>query len=163
MGHLFGDARHSVNAFQLGWFPDYPDAEDYLVPFYGTKSDFLSNGYSNPKMDEFLAREQAAQTWAERLRFIQHAQLLAAQEVPIIPYWQGTRSLSRGITCREFRARWVLRSSCGSGCCRSPERSDRDGGAVGSLPLAGKVDSRSEPGEGAAAGACPGAAGLPST
>ena len=89
MGHLFGDARHSVNAFQLGWFPDYPDAEDYLVPFYGTKSDFLSNGYSNPKMDEFLAREQAAQTWAERLRFIQHAQLLAAQEVPIIPYWQG--------------------------------------------------------------------------
>jgi peptide/nickel transport system substrate-binding protein len=77
------------NAFQLGWFPDYPDAEDYLVPFYGTKSDFLSNGYSNLKMDEFLAREQGAQTWAERLRFIQHAQLLAAQEVPIIPYWQG--------------------------------------------------------------------------
>jgi peptide/nickel transport system substrate-binding protein len=29
--------------FQLGWFPDYPDAEDYLVPFYAT-GNFLSNG-----------------------------------------------------------------------------------------------------------------------
>jgi peptide/nickel transport system substrate-binding protein len=77
------------DAFELGWFPDYPDAEDYLVPFYGTKSDFLSNGYSSSKMDKFLTGEQASQTWVERLRFMQHAQLLAAQEVPIIPYWQG--------------------------------------------------------------------------
>lgn len=77
------------NAFQLGWFPDYPDAEDYLVPFYGTTSDFLSNGYSNAKMDAVLAKEKAARTTKERLDYIRQAQQIAAEDVPIIPYWQG--------------------------------------------------------------------------
>lgn len=78
------------DAFQLGWFPDYPDAEDYLTPFYGTKSDFLSNGYSDPQMDAILAKEEAAQTTAERMKFVEEAQQVAAKDVPIIPYFQGS-------------------------------------------------------------------------
>jgi len=77
------------DAFQLGWFPDYPDAEDYLVPFYGTKSDFLSNGYSNPKMDAILGHEKAATSTGERMKYVREAETLAAEDVPIIPYWQG--------------------------------------------------------------------------
>jgi peptide/nickel transport system substrate-binding protein len=77
-------------AFQLGWFPDYPDAEDYLLPFYGTKSNFTSNGYSNPKMDAILAKEKAARSLASRLVYVKAAQALAAKDVPIIPYWQGS-------------------------------------------------------------------------
>ncbi len=77
------------DAFQLGWFPDYPDAEDYLTPFYGTKSDFLSNGYSNPKMDAVLAKEEAAQNTEDRMKYVEEAQTIAAGDVPIIPYWQG--------------------------------------------------------------------------
>ena len=76
-------------AFQLGWFPDYPDAEDYITPFYGTKSNFTSNGYSNPKMDAIITKEEAAKTLAERLTYIKQAQMLAAQDAPIIPYWQN--------------------------------------------------------------------------
>ncbi len=48
-------------AFQLGWFPDYPDAEDYITPFYGTKSNFTSNGYSNPAMDAIIKKEQGCE------------------------------------------------------------------------------------------------------
>ena len=77
-------------AFQLGWFPDYPDAEDYITPFYGTKSNFTSNGYSNPKMDAIIKKEEAAKTDAQRIGFIKQAQMLAAQDAPIIPYWQNT-------------------------------------------------------------------------
>jgi len=76
-------------AFQLGWFPDYPDAEDYLAPFYGTKSNFTSNGYSSAKMDAILKNEAGAKTTAARLGFVQQAQTLAAKDAPIIPYWQG--------------------------------------------------------------------------
>ncbi len=76
-------------AFQLGWFPDYPDAEDYLLPFYGTKSNFTSNGYSSKAMDAILTKEKSAKTTAERLAFVKQAQTLAAKDVPIIPYWQG--------------------------------------------------------------------------
>ena len=39
------------DAFQLGWFPDYPDVENYVVPFYRSDT-FLANGYRNPRMDD---------------------------------------------------------------------------------------------------------------
>ncbi|MGH7056328.1 MAG: ABC transporter substrate-binding protein [Acetobacteraceae bacterium] len=77
------------DAFQLGWFPDYPDAEDYLTPFYGSKSNFTSNGYSNPKMDAILSKEEAARTTKARLGYVEQAQKLAAKDVPIVPYFQA--------------------------------------------------------------------------
>ena len=43
--------------FQFGWFPDYPDADDYTAPFFATTS-FLNDHYSNPKIDKLLADEQ---------------------------------------------------------------------------------------------------------
>jgi peptide/nickel transport system substrate-binding protein len=76
-------------AFQLGWFPDYPDAEDYLSPFYGSASNFTSNGYKSNAMDAILHNEAAAKSTDARLGFVQQAQKLAAKDVPIIPYWQG--------------------------------------------------------------------------
>lgn len=75
------------NVFQLGWFPDYPDSENYLVPFY--RSDcFCSSGYNSPKMEALIKKELGAKTIAQRIRVIKQIQLLAAKDVPIIPYWQ---------------------------------------------------------------------------
>jgi peptide/nickel transport system substrate-binding protein len=76
-------------AFQLGWFPDYVDAEDYLVPFYASGSNFTSNGYKSAKMDALLHQEQGAKSTAQRLSIVQQAQMIAAKDAPIIPYWQG--------------------------------------------------------------------------
>jgi len=75
------------NAFQLGWFPDYPDAEDYIVPFY-QPDNFMANGYNSKAMNTLIKREYAAPTTPRRLAVIKAAQALAAKEVPIIPYWQ---------------------------------------------------------------------------
>jgi peptide/nickel transport system substrate-binding protein len=76
-------------AFQLGWFPDYVDAEDYVVPFYA-KGNFTSNNYSSPVMTALLKKEAGAKTTSKRLGYIRQAQTLAAKDVPVIPYWQGT-------------------------------------------------------------------------
>jgi peptide/nickel transport system substrate-binding protein len=76
------------NAFQLGWFPDYVDGEDYIVPFY-QPDNFMSNGYNNPKMTALIKKEYAAKTTAARLAVIRQAQVLSAKDIPIIPYWQG--------------------------------------------------------------------------
>jgi peptide/nickel transport system substrate-binding protein len=76
-------------AFQLGWFPDYVDAENYLLPFYASSSNFTSNNYKNPKMDALLKKEQGTKSLPARLAIVKQAQALAAQDVPIIPYWQG--------------------------------------------------------------------------
>jgi peptide/nickel transport system substrate-binding protein len=75
--------------FQLGWFPDYVDAENYLLPFY-PKGQFLQNGYNDPKMDALMVKEQGTKSIEARLSIVKQAQRLAAQDVPIIPYWQGS-------------------------------------------------------------------------
>ena len=75
--------------YQLGWFPDYPDPENYVLAFYQS-GNFTENGYENPKMNKLLLQEQAATTEAKRLAIIRQIQRLAAADVPIIPYWQAT-------------------------------------------------------------------------
>jgi peptide/nickel transport system substrate-binding protein len=76
-------------AFQLGWFPDYVDGENYLLPFYHSKSNFTDNSYKNTAMDALLNKEQGTKSLVKRIAIIKQAQALAAKDVPIIPYWQG--------------------------------------------------------------------------
>ncbi len=45
--------------YQLGWFPDYPDADDYVGNFYSNTS-FLNIHYDNPEMQKLLAQEKAS-------------------------------------------------------------------------------------------------------
>jgi len=92
---------NQYNGFQLGWFPDYPDAENYLLPFY-SKDNFTANGYNSPKMNALLNKMAAAPTPAKRLAALRQIQTLAANDAPIIPYWQADmiaagRSNVRGI------------------------------------------------------------------
>jgi peptide/nickel transport system substrate-binding protein len=75
------------NVFQLGWFPDYPDAEDYLVPFYRSDT-FTQSGYKSPIMQTLIRKELGAAKLSQRLGYIRQIQALAAKDVPIIPYWQ---------------------------------------------------------------------------
>jgi peptide/nickel transport system substrate-binding protein len=75
--------------FQLGWFPDYVDAENYLLPFYQSSSNFTSNNYKSAKMDSILAKEKATKSLAKRVALIKQAQAQAAKDVPIVPYWQA--------------------------------------------------------------------------
>jgi peptide/nickel transport system substrate-binding protein len=89
------------NAFQLGWFPDYPDAENYVVPFYRSDT-FTQNGYKNPKMEALIKAELGAKTESKRSAVLRQIQTLAAQDVPIVPVWQGkmiavSRNNVRGI------------------------------------------------------------------
>ena len=83
-----GALGKAYGAFQLGWFPDYPDADDYTVSFYQTHS-FFSNGYSSPKMNILIAKERAAKTETLRYSYLKKIQILGAQNLPTIPYWQG--------------------------------------------------------------------------
>jgi peptide/nickel transport system substrate-binding protein len=76
-------------AFQLGWFPDYVDGENYLLPFYDSKSNFTSNNYKSAAMDSLLSKEQGTKAASARADVITQAQQLAAEDVPIVPYWQG--------------------------------------------------------------------------
>ena len=77
-------------AYQLGWFPDFPDADDYLAPFY-LKGGFFNNHYDNPTIDKMIAQEKAESDKTKRNAIIGQIQQLAAQDVPTLPVWQGNQ------------------------------------------------------------------------
>jgi peptide/nickel transport system substrate-binding protein len=92
-------AEDQYPIFQLGWFPDYPDPDNYLVPFY-TTDNFLKNHYSNKRVDALLTHQKASTDQAKREDDFRQVQTIAAQDVPIIPLWQGKQiaAVRDGIT-----------------------------------------------------------------
>ncbi|MGB2875011.1 MAG: ABC transporter substrate-binding protein, partial [Gaiellaceae bacterium] len=78
-------------AFQLGWFPDYVDAENYLLPFYPSCADcnFTGNNYKNARLDSLMAQEQATKSNSKRIKLVKQVEAIAAKDAPIIPYWQA--------------------------------------------------------------------------
>jgi len=77
-------------AYQLGWFPDYSDADNYLTPFFLTKN-FLSNHYSNPTINDLILKQASTPDKAERTKLIEQIQDLEAKDLSTLPYLQGSQ------------------------------------------------------------------------
>lgn len=76
-------------AFQLGWFPDYPDSDDYVAPFYGTSTSFLNDHFSNKQIDKAINTERGSTDQATRNAAFEKIQKIGAEQAPLIPIWQG--------------------------------------------------------------------------
>jgi peptide/nickel transport system substrate-binding protein len=74
--------------FEFGWFPDYPDPDNYVASFWATTS-FLNIHYSNPEIDRLLAQEKATTDKTKRAELFKRIQELGAKDAPTIPVWQG--------------------------------------------------------------------------
>jgi peptide/nickel transport system substrate-binding protein len=77
-------------AYQLGWFPDYSDADNYLTPFFRTEN-FLSNHYDNPQVDQLISQQVATPDPAERQALLEQIQDLVAGDLSTLPYLQGAQ------------------------------------------------------------------------
>src|SRR3569833_2294517 len=76
--------------YQLGWFPDYPDADNYLTPFFRTEN-FLGNHYVNPQVDSLISQQVGTAAPAARQALIEQLQQLEAQDLSTVPYLQGSQ------------------------------------------------------------------------
>ncbi|MEU8586295.1 ABC transporter substrate-binding protein [Streptomyces sp. NPDC048664] len=82
--------RHGAyDAYGMGWFPDFPDADNYLAPFLD-RDNFLNSPYYNADISEKLIpqsrREADRLTASKALTDIQDH---VADDVPVLPLWQG--------------------------------------------------------------------------
>jgi peptide/nickel transport system substrate-binding protein len=87
-----GDSKTVYPVFQLGWFPDYPDPDDYTLPFYrgcNGHQPFMHDNYCNQTVDTLIAQEEAATNPTTRNQIFDQIQMLTAQDAPLIPVWQG--------------------------------------------------------------------------
>ena len=78
----------AYDLFVLGWFPDYPDTDDYLSPFI-VDGGFFQNGYTNDEVNGLVSDEQGTDDQAQREQIFGQLQDIAAQDVPFIPSWVG--------------------------------------------------------------------------
>jgi peptide/nickel transport system substrate-binding protein len=83
----------SLPAHILGWFPDYPDPDNYTWPWaHSTKSN-QKMFYANDKMDALLEAGQKATDLhsAERKTIYEDIQRLWAEDIVTIPLTQGAQ------------------------------------------------------------------------
>ncbi|MFC9918858.1 ABC transporter substrate-binding protein [Agromyces binzhouensis] len=77
-------------AYQLGWFPDYSDADNYLSPFFLTEN-FLANHYENPEVNDLILEQSVTGDADERAALIGEIQDAVAADLSTLPYMQGAQ------------------------------------------------------------------------
>ncbi|WP_349902940.1 ABC transporter substrate-binding protein [Parafrigoribacterium humi] len=76
--------------YQLGWFPDYSDADNYLSPFF-LKDNFLKNHYDDPAVETLIKQEAVETDNAKRLDELKQIQEKVAAQLSTLPMLQGAQ------------------------------------------------------------------------
>ena len=75
-------------AYQLGWFPDYSDADNYLSPFF-TTDNFLKNHYDNSAVNDLIVKSQTETDKDKRMADLAQIQDMVAKDLSTLPLLQG--------------------------------------------------------------------------
>ncbi|WP_124039759.1 ABC transporter substrate-binding protein [Neoactinobaculum massilliense] len=78
--------------FQLGWFPDFPDPDNYLTPFFSENS-FLLNHYDNAEVRKLLSQEVGIDDQAERTGVFSQILAQLTDDLPTLPLQQGEQAI----------------------------------------------------------------------
>ncbi len=81
--------------YQLGWFPDYSDADNYLSPFFQTDN-FLKNHFSNAEIDQLIQAQAVEGDAAARTKDIEDIQAKVAAQLSTLPMLQGAQVVVAG-------------------------------------------------------------------
>ncbi|GAA3377998.1 ABC transporter substrate-binding protein [Streptomyces sannanensis] len=75
--------------YGLGWFPDYPDPDNFVAPFLD-EDNFLNTPYANEEIRSNLIPEsRRASDRNQAASSFQKVQDIVAADVPVLPLWQG--------------------------------------------------------------------------
>ncbi|WP_026328039.1 ABC transporter substrate-binding protein [Streptomyces sulphureus] len=82
-------AKKVFQIYGFGWFPDFPDAESYLAPFF-EENNVLHSPYVNREIrDKLIPESRRLTERANAAKQFGRAQDLVAKDVPLLPLWQG--------------------------------------------------------------------------
>ena len=89
--------KDAYPVYQLGWFPDFSDADNYLSPFF-KKANFVSNHYENPAVEKLINEQVGTKDKAARAKIIGQVQDLEAKDLSTLPFLQGSQVAITGAT-----------------------------------------------------------------
>ncbi|MFJ8861164.1 ABC transporter substrate-binding protein [Streptomyces sp. NPDC102451] len=75
--------------YGMGWFPDFPDADNYTAPFLD-KNNFLNSPYrSTLAQSELIPESRREADRSAATPTFEKLQDIVANDVPVLPVWQG--------------------------------------------------------------------------
>jgi peptide/nickel transport system substrate-binding protein len=82
-------------AYQLGWFPDYSDADNYLTPFFSANN-FLGNHYTDTAVQDLITKQVSETDKSARTQEIKDIQKKVAADLSTLPLLQGSQVVVTG-------------------------------------------------------------------
>ncbi|WP_328867631.1 ABC transporter substrate-binding protein [Streptomyces sp. NBC_00304] len=103
------ELRGEYAVYGMGWFPDFPDPDNYTAPFLD-RNNFLNSPYKSALARKTLipqSRREADRSVAAKT--FKQLQDIVAEDVPVLPVWQGKQYVASldGLTGVE----WAVNSS----------------------------------------------------
>ncbi|WP_155056684.1 ABC transporter substrate-binding protein [Streptomyces blattellae] len=87
--YVTGYQNGEYPVFGRGWFPDFPDADNFIAPFVGEQN-ALGTPYEVPEItDDLLPRSRGESDRANVVRDFEEAQQILVDDARLIPLWQG--------------------------------------------------------------------------
>ncbi|KAA0940719.1 MULTISPECIES: ABC transporter substrate-binding protein [Streptomyces] len=84
-----GYRKGEYPVFGRGWFPDFPDAENFIAPFVGEQN-ALGTPYESPRItDVLLPESRRERDRGDVVEQFEKAQDILLDDVRLLPLWQG--------------------------------------------------------------------------
>lgn len=80
----------SYPVYQLGWFPDYSDPDNYLSPFF-RDGNFVNNGYANKDVNDAIVAQAGEKDAAKREQMLKDIQKTETDDLSTLPMLQGNQ------------------------------------------------------------------------
>ena len=74
--------------YQLGWFPDYSDSDNFVTPFFA-KNNFLVNHYDSAEAQALIAKQSVESDKAAREQTFKDLEDILARDLSTLPLLQG--------------------------------------------------------------------------
>ncbi|CAL9626728.1 ABC transporter substrate-binding protein [Streptomyces sp. Tu 3180] len=101
--YVEGYQKGEYPVFGRGWFPDFPDADNFIAPFVG-KQNALGTPYEATKItDDLLPSSRRESDRGNVVQQFEEAQQILVDDVRLLPLWQGRQyvAVSRDISGAE--------------------------------------------------------------
>jgi peptide/nickel transport system substrate-binding protein len=86
--------KGKYEVYGFGWFPDFVDPDNFLAPFF-TEDNFLKTPYVNEEIrNRLIPKERREPDRAAATGDFERAQDIIADEVPVLPLWQGKQYIA---------------------------------------------------------------------
>jgi len=83
--------NEEMEAYILGWYPDYIDPDDYIYPFVQSSGgSWLHDNYNSSTMDDLVAWARGNTTTSVRSDLYSQISNLMTNDAPLIPMYQGS-------------------------------------------------------------------------